>query len=138
MARRGIVAGGTVLAGVTGYYLYSAGGSPKVAEKQFEHDAARASANIKGHLPGTTKEAKTQAKLTGEEAGQKFDSAVAQARDTTHKVDAKLEDYRQSAEKKIGDYRKETGQKLTSAVDKFDQSVEKTAAKSKSWLSGWF
>lgn len=36
MARRGIVAGGTILAGVTGYYLYSAGGSPKVAEKQFE------------------------------------------------------------------------------------------------------
>ena len=27
---------GLTVAGVTGYYLYSAGGSPKVAEKQFE------------------------------------------------------------------------------------------------------
>jgi transcription initiation factor IIF auxiliary subunit len=63
---------------------------------------------------------------------------VAQARDTTHKVDAKLEDYRASAEKKIDTYRKETGSKLTSAVDQFDKSVEKGAAKSKSWLSGWF
>jgi hypothetical protein len=38
MARRGLVVGGTVIAGVTGYYLYAAGGSPKAAEKQFERE----------------------------------------------------------------------------------------------------
>jgi len=124
--------------GGAGYYLYSAGGNPRVAEKKFEHDAASASSSIKSHIPGVGKEAKTQAKLTAEEAGAKIDHATNALRDTTHKVDAKLENYRAGAEKKIDEYRRETGAKLSSAVDKFDHSVEKGAAQSKSWISGWF
>lgn len=36
MSRRGLTIAGLAVAGGAGYYLYSAGGSPKVAEKQFE------------------------------------------------------------------------------------------------------
>jgi hypothetical protein len=48
------------------------------------------------------------------------------------------EGYRAGAADKLGELRKETGQKLSGAVDKFDAEVEKGAAKSKSWISGWF
>ena len=36
MSRRPLLLGGLALAGGAGYYLYSAGGNPKLAEKQFE------------------------------------------------------------------------------------------------------
>jgi hypothetical protein len=36
MANRPVVLGGLAIAGAAGYYLYSAGGDPKVAEKKFE------------------------------------------------------------------------------------------------------
>lgn len=36
MSRRGLTIGGLVVAGGVGYYLYGAGGDPKVAQKQFE------------------------------------------------------------------------------------------------------
>jgi hypothetical protein len=62
----------------------------------------------------------------------------ANAKDTTHKVDSKLESYRANAEKKIDEYRKDTGAKVNSAIDSFDKNVEQGASKSKSWVSGWF
>lgn len=101
-------------------------------------DAARLSSNVKSHLPGAEKEVKTAANQYGAEAGKQLDKAVANARDQTHKVDAKLEGYRQDAEKKLDDVRRDSGAKLMGAVDKFDQKVEEGAAKSKSWLGGWF
>lgn len=39
-------------------------------------DAARLSSSVKSQLPGSEKEAKTQAKVYGQEAGAKLDSAV--------------------------------------------------------------
>jgi hypothetical protein len=36
MPNRGVLLGGVAVAGAAGYYLYSAGGDPKVAEKKFE------------------------------------------------------------------------------------------------------
>jgi hypothetical protein len=36
MSRRALTIGGLVVAGAAGYYLYSAGGDPKVAQKNFE------------------------------------------------------------------------------------------------------
>jgi len=121
-----------------GYYLYMAGGNPKVAEKQMEHDASKLSSKVRSELPGKEKEAKTQAKLSAQEAGQKFDSAVQQAKEATAQTDRKLESYRASAEKKLDETRKEVGKDLSTAVDKFDKSVEQGAAKSKSWLGSWF
>jgi hypothetical protein len=94
--------------------------------------------------------------VTGAKVGKAYDDAVslltstislrrklteikvAAAKDTTHKVDAKLESYRADADKKLGEYRQKTGEQLGKAVDKFDKSVEKGAAESKSWISGWF
>jgi len=36
MPRRALTIGGLVVAGAAGYYLYHAGGDPKVAQKNFE------------------------------------------------------------------------------------------------------
>jgi len=67
---------GLTAAGGVGYYLYSAGGSPKVAEKQFESDISRASAKIKSEIPGRGTEAKKEGEKWASEAGAKVDSAV--------------------------------------------------------------
>ena len=63
---------------------------------------------------------------------------IGDAKATANKVDAKLEGYRTNAEKKLDEYRKEAGKDLTSAVDKFDKTVEQKAAQSKSWIGSWF
>jgi len=131
------VAGVGAAAGV-GYYLYQAGGQPKVAEKKFEHDAARLSSKVRGELPGAEKEAKTGIKLTAEEAGAKFDSAAAQAKEQANKAEASISAYASDAQKKLGDARKEVGSNLMAGVDKFDKTVEKKAAETKGWLGGWF
>ena len=36
MSKRPLLLGGLLVAGAGGYYLYNAGGDPKVAEKQFQ------------------------------------------------------------------------------------------------------
>ena len=36
MSQRALTLGGLAVAGGVGYYLYTAGGDPKVAQKQFE------------------------------------------------------------------------------------------------------
>jgi len=131
------IAGAGVAAGA-GYYLYTAGGSPKVAEKQFEHDAAKLSSSVRSGLPGKEKEAKTQLKLSGEEAGQKIDSAVQQAKEATAKADANVQAYAADASKKLSDLKAETGTKLNAGIDKFDKSVQKGASESKSWIGSWF
>ncbi|OCK79915.1 hypothetical protein K432DRAFT_426138 [Lepidopterella palustris CBS 459.81] len=137
-ARKTAIWGGVAAVGLGTYYLYNAGGSPKVAEKQFEHDAAKITSKVRGELPGKEKEAKTQAKVYTEQAGQNIDSAIDDVKLTTSKVDAKLEGYRANAEKKLDEYRKEAGKDLSSAVDKFDKTVEQKAAQSKSWIGSWF
>jgi len=138
MAGRKVFLFGLPIAGVGAYYLYNAGGSPKVAEKRFEADAAQLSSKVRSELPGKEKEAKASAKLYAQEAGQKFDQAVDDAKAATNKVDAKLESYRANAEKKFDETRKETGKGLSNAVGTFDKTVEKKAAETKGWLSGWF
>lgn len=86
---------GLTAAGGVGYYLYTAGGNPTVAEKQFEGmytsldqdyrakwltvpsaDTSKASAKVKGELPGRTKEAQKTGEAWASEAGAKIDSAV--------------------------------------------------------------
>lgn len=74
MSRKFLGYTGLAAVGAGTYYLYNAGGDPKLAEKQFEctfplfppsvtvltfiDDAARASAKVRGELPGREKEAK--------------------------------------------------------------------------------
>ncbi|KAI5359329.1 hypothetical protein Slin15195_G069560 [Septoria linicola] len=127
------VGGGALLAGV-GYYLYSAGGDPKVAEKKFEADAAKASREVKSHLPGSGKEAKKDAELYGEQAQSKFNQLVQDGKQEASKVDAKLAEYRQDASKQLNNASKEANK----AIDQFDQKVTQEASKAKSGLSSWF
>ncbi|KAI9759685.1 MAG: hypothetical protein M4579_002162 [Chaenotheca gracillima] len=118
---------GLAVASAGGYYLYTAGGDPKVAQKQVEHDAARASSAIKNDLPGREKEARKQGEAKAQEFGAKFDKTVDDAR-------SKLGD----AEAKANQYRKETGKDLQNKIDQADKKVEEGAAKAKSGVSGWF
>ncbi|KAI9671897.1 MAG: hypothetical protein M1817_003442 [Caeruleum heppii] len=118
---------GLTVAGAGGYYLYSAGGNPKVAEKKFEHDAARASSAVRSGLPGKEKEMKTKGEEYAHRAGANLDHTVDEARSKLNTAEAKLDQYR-----------KETGKDLEKKIDKFDHKVEEGAAKAKSSVSGWF
>jgi len=121
-------------AGIGGYYLYSAGGSPKLAEKQMEHDAATAVRKMKGDLPGQDKEAKKAGEEGMEAIKARARELDAQVKAEAERAEKKLETYRQEANKKFEEVRKEGNQ----AVDKFDRNVEKAASETKSWFSGWF
>ncbi|KZF19041.1 hypothetical protein L228DRAFT_264156 [Xylona heveae TC161] len=122
---------GLTLAGAGGYYLYSAGGDPKVAEKQFEHDAARVSAKVRGELPGKEKEAQKQGEEWAQKAGARIDSTVDDAK-------SRIDQANKDASSKFNEYRKEAGTQLNSAVDTFDKKVEEGTSKAKSGISGWF
>ena len=95
MSRRALTIGGLVVAGAAGYYLYTAGGDPKVAQKNFEGmelgvpsfsiplltrlttaDASKASAKLKSEVPGKTKEVEKKGEAYAQSAGSKLDSAV--------------------------------------------------------------
>ncbi|EHL03284.1 hypothetical protein GLAREA_00489 [Glarea lozoyensis ATCC 20868] len=118
---------GLTVAGVTGYYLYTAGGSPKVAEKQFESDIHKASAKTKAQLPGTASQVKKDGEKWASEAGQKVDSMVDQAKAEAAKAEGKFEQYRKDASKET-----------MRAIDNADRKVEESAAKAKSGISSWF
>jgi hypothetical protein len=46
MSRRALTVGGLIVAGGAGYYFYSAGGDPKVAQKDLEGRSLRYSAPV--------------------------------------------------------------------------------------------
>ncbi|KAH7026409.1 uncharacterized protein B0I36DRAFT_158155 [Microdochium trichocladiopsis] len=118
---------GTTLAGGIGYYLYTAGGDPKAAQKQAEADAHRASARIKSELPGRGDEYKKEAEATLAQAGAKIDSYSNKAHSELQKATGQAEAYAKDA--------KATALKK---VDQFDATVEKKAAEAKSGISSWF
>ncbi|KAK6600928.1 hypothetical protein H4I95_07910 [Botrytis cinerea] len=118
---------GLAAAGGVGYYLYSAGGSPKVAEKQFESDLSRASAKVKSEIPGRSTQAQKEAEKWGSEAGAKLDSAGQQARAELAKAEGKFEQYKNDA-----------AQTTMKKIDEVDRKIEAEAAKAKSGISSWF
>ncbi|WYZ41564.1 hypothetical protein EsH8_V_000459 [Colletotrichum jinshuiense] len=121
---------GLTAAGGIGYYLYSAGGNPKAAEKKFESDIHKASAEVKSHLPGRTVDAQNKGAQVGaklDEAGAKLDSAVAEA-------DKKFSATKSNVEA----YAKDAKAEALKKVDEFDKKVEDGAAKAKSGISSWF
>ncbi|KAF2125932.1 hypothetical protein P153DRAFT_425690 [Dothidotthia symphoricarpi CBS 119687] len=137
--------GGIAAVGAGAYYLYSAGGDPKLAEKKMEHDAATAARKARGQMPG----AQHEAKKAGEEgyetvratAQQYAEKAKSQAKDAEVKLDA----YSADARKKYEDAKVEAARdfqqgkhEFNAAVDKFDQKVLQDAAKTKSWFGSWF
>ncbi|KAK4178313.1 hypothetical protein QBC36DRAFT_108063 [Triangularia setosa] len=123
---------GAIAASGIGYYLYSAGGNPRAAEKQFESDAHRAAAKIESKIPTnypthTTHKAEREGTRVGHEVGTKIDSAV-----TT--VNRDLNQAKHEAEAIAKQAKADTLKK----IDEFDRTVEEKAAKSKSYLSSWF
>ncbi|KAL2159110.1 hypothetical protein VTH06DRAFT_2869 [Thermothelomyces fergusii] len=118
---------GLVAAGGVGYYLYSAGGSPRAAEKQFESDAHHVAAKIKGEAPHRSTDIEQQGRKVGQEIGSKVDSAVETVNRDISKVKNDTESYAKAAK---ADALKK--------VDEFDRKVEDSASKGKSYLSSWF
>jgi len=121
-SRLPLVLGLTAVGGV-GYYMYSAGGNPKVAEKQFQSDVASASAKVKSEIPGRGKEAQNEGEKWAAQAGSKLDSATDKARAGLSKAEGKFEEYRKDSGKKI---------------DAADQKIEKKALEAKSGVLSWF
>jgi hypothetical protein len=100
---------GLAAAGGVGYYLYSAGGNPRAAEKQFESehttqttptyfspiivtynnttgDAHHIAAKIKGETPHRTTDAEQQGRKVGQELGAKVDNAVRPSRAVSNQL----------------------------------------------------
>ncbi|KUI58410.1 hypothetical protein VM1G_10026 [Cytospora mali] len=118
---------GLAAAGGVGYYLYGAGGNPKVAEKRFEADVHKASAKVKGELPGRGKQAEKEAQAYGREAGAKLDETVAKSQAELHKAKVEAEAYAKDAKAAT-----------LKEIDHFDKKVEEGASKAKSDISSWF
>ncbi|KAI1389556.1 uncharacterized protein F4822DRAFT_204815 [Hypoxylon trugodes] len=118
---------GLTAAGGIGYYLYSAGGDTKVAQKQAEADAHRVSAQLKSDLPGRGEEAKKNAEKYGAQAGAKVDSTLGKTQAELQKAAAEAEAYA-----------KDTKNAALKKVDEFDKKVETEASKAKSGISSWF
>ncbi|KAM0714788.1 hypothetical protein Q7P37_009252 [Cladosporium fusiforme] len=135
---RALKIGGVAAAAGAGYYFYQAGGDPKAAQKRFEADAAKLQHAAKNDAPTKGTEVRKDAEVLAADAGKEVDRLAAQARDGTHKVDQKLEDYRARAEKGLDQTIKQTGSELNKAVDAFDKNVAQGADKAKSGISSWF
>ncbi|KAI1812634.1 hypothetical protein GGS20DRAFT_522791 [Poronia punctata] len=125
-SRAPLVIGGTAAAGI-GYYLYTAGGNSKVAQKQAEADAHKLSSKIKGELPGRGREAEKDAEVLGAQTGAKVDSALNKTQAELNRAKAEADAYAKNA--------KATTLKK---IDEFDKKVETEASKAKSGLWSWF
>ncbi|KAK3301416.1 uncharacterized protein B0H64DRAFT_37712 [Chaetomium fimeti] len=118
---------GLAAAGGVGYYLYSAGGSPRAAEKQFESDAHHVAAKIKGEVPQRSTDLEREGRRVGKEIGARVDNAVDTVNRDVSKAKSETESYAKSA-------KADTLKK----IDEFDRKVEDGASKSKSYVSSWF
>ncbi|EPE04967.1 calcofluor white hypersensitive protein [Ophiostoma piceae UAMH 11346] len=125
---------GLAVAGGAGYYLYSAGGSPKVAEKQFEHDLK----SVRDRATSSSSNVKTDAEKYGAQAGAKLDSAVAQAQNEYNKATTQARDAAAEAVDKAETYGKDVRSQVNKSIDAFDKKVEDAASKTKSGVSSWF
>ncbi|KAL8826935.1 MAG: hypothetical protein Q9191_003490 [Dirinaria sp. TL-2023a] len=139
LATLGVVGGG--------YYLYTAGGDPKVAKKEIEHDATAVSNRIKGK-DYSTKEAQKQGEEWAQKAGSKIDQTVADARNSIRETDATIAQQTREAQGKVSSFTKDTlaqaeksaqqtGKEANNAIDKFDKTVERKTSEAKSGILSW-
>ncbi|EDU39694.1 hypothetical protein PtrSN002B_004139 [Pyrenophora tritici-repentis] len=145
MSRRFATYGGLAAVGGATYYLYSAGGDPKLAEKKAEHDAATAARKLRGDYPGQDKELKKAGEEGYEAVRARAEQYADQARAEAKKAEQKLDTYSRDAKKQYEDAKliaeKEfhaAGKQVNAAANKFDAVVEDKAAKTSSWFGGWF
>ncbi|CAK7197577.1 hypothetical protein SEUCBS139899_000225 [Sporothrix eucalyptigena] len=125
---------GLALAGGAGYYLYSAGGSPKVAEKNFENDLKYA----RDRASGKADEVRTDAEKFGAETGAKVDTAIAKAQSEYNRATANARDAARDAQANVQKHVEDARTSVNKSIDAFDKKVEDTASKTKSNVSSWF
>ena len=94
-----------------------------LANTSFTADATKVKHIGKEDISGKGTEIRKDAEVFAADAGKEIDRLAAQARDGTHKVDQKLEAYRQRADQSIDQTIKKTGTELNKAVDSFDKNV---------------
>ncbi|RHZ67564.1 uncharacterized protein CDV56_109641 [Aspergillus thermomutatus] len=130
---------GLAAAGGLGYYMYRAGGDPKIAKKEMEIDAHKARAKI----PRGSEAARAGEEF-GKEASATVDEAINNAR-TKAKADERIPEIAQNGKQKIDKLRQEAVNRarigvdeMDKKVDEFDRTVEKKAAEAKGTLSSWF
>ncbi|KAL2115602.1 hypothetical protein VTJ04DRAFT_9857 [Mycothermus thermophilus] len=99
--------------GGIGYYLYSAGGNPKAAEKKFEGDARQLADRLKREIPPSRRD------------------------DIREKVD-EAKDRADAAKSRAEAYYNETKADAARKADEAQTKAEESASKGKSALSGWF
>ncbi|KAI5922735.1 hypothetical protein F4810DRAFT_672487 [Camillea tinctor] len=121
-SRLPLVLGVTAVGGI-GFYLYSAGGDPKLAQKQAEGDAHR----FKGRFEDRGQQAVTDAEKLGAQAGAKFDNAVARSQAELQKAQADIEARGKTAK-----------DAALNKINELDKKVEDEASKAKSGISSWF
>ncbi|KAF6229715.1 hypothetical protein HO173_011362 [Letharia columbiana] len=148
MAGRRIVYVGLPVAAIGGYYLYAAGGEPKVAQKKAEHDAESAKASLKGqNISGA--EAKKQGEEWAQIAGSKIDHTVDDVRNKVHDADktisakvseaeAKFEKLKNNTASQFDKSKNDTKKEFNQSIDNFDKTVERKTAEAKSGISSWF
>ncbi|KAI0873169.1 hypothetical protein GGS24DRAFT_405813 [Hypoxylon argillaceum] len=117
-----LVLGGTAAAGI-GYYLYTAGGDGKAAQKQAEADVHK----LSGKFQREANHGKEEAEGLGKKVGAKVDSSLS-------KTEAELSKARADAEA----YSKDTKNAALKKINEFDNKVEAEASKAKSGISSWF
>ena len=145
MSGRAVPALGAIAAGGIGYYLYTAGGDPKLAEKKAEHDAANAVRRVKGDFPGSDKELKKAGEEGYEAVRSTAQQYANQAKAEAHKAEQKLDQYSVEARKKYEEAKAQaekefasTRKELNSAVDTFDKKTIEATKETKSWFGSWF
>ncbi|KAL1595475.1 hypothetical protein SLS59_008409 [Nothophoma quercina] len=109
--RRVATWGGLAAVGGATYYLYSAGGNPKLAEKKFEHDAANATRRVRGDFPGQDKEAKKAGEEGYEAVRATASDYASRAQAEAKKAEADLRAYSQQAQNKAQQYTAEAQNK---------------------------
>ena len=145
-----------ISSGGVGYYLYTAGGNPKVAEKQFESDLSKASAKIKSEVPGRAKEAQKEGEKWASVAGSKVDSAVSVHMSLLpvlqlcpcHERPRVISvlpanqifqvDKARAEATKMEAYGKDAKADAMKKIDAADRKIETKAAEAKSGISSWF
>ncbi|PYI07477.1 hypothetical protein BO78DRAFT_396344 [Aspergillus sclerotiicarbonarius CBS 121057] len=113
---------GIAALGAGGYYMYRAGGDPKVAKEEMKQDA---------HIARLKTPTGDQAEKAGEKAAYETRLNVDEAINTTR---AEAKDNLNRLEKITRD----TTAELRSGAEKIEGKMEEKAAEAKGSISGWF
>ncbi|KAI4141910.1 MAG: hypothetical protein L6R39_005141 [Caloplaca ligustica] len=146
-SRRALQIGGATVAVGTVYYLYSAGGNPKVAEKKLEHDMHAAGARLRGQ-DLSAGEAEKKGEVLAKEVGASLDRTVDSVRGEIrqadkvitakmHEAGSKLDHLKDDAVKNAEAAYKDSSKELKQEVDQFDKTVTRKTAEAKTGIASW-